>query len=95
MAYKHEDVMRAQHEVLTMQRAQNLARYEAARLAEDDAETMDAADRIIEAEHKLAALNRIASNYTAEQQQQAGQQQRSRFGLTPEEQDCPSATQSA
>jgi hypothetical protein len=86
VAYKHEDVMRAQHELLTAQKAQQLARYEAARLVEDDAETMDAADQILQADHKLAALGRIANNYVAGQQQQAGQQ-RSRFGLTPAEQE--------
>jgi hypothetical protein len=87
LAFKHDDVIRAQHEVLTMQRAQNLARYEAARLAEDDAETMHAADCILEVDHKLNALGRIANNYVAEQQHNAGQQQRSKFGLSPEEQE--------
>jgi hypothetical protein len=86
MAYKHENVTRAQHELLTSQRAQQLARYEAARQVEDDAETMDAADQILQADHKLAALNRITNNHVAGQQQQTGQQ-RNRFGLTPEEQE--------
>jgi hypothetical protein len=87
MAFKDEEVIRAQHEILTQQRAHQLARYHAAKLVEDGSETIDAANRIMEADDALARLDRAVQTYVVGQQQQAGQQQRSRFGLTPAEQE--------
>jgi hypothetical protein len=89
MAYKHEQVMQAQHEVLTNARAAAVARYEAARGVEDDAETMDAADRILDCDAKLAALGRIAQNHVAGTQ---AAQPQSRYGLSPEEQSIAHAS---
>jgi hypothetical protein len=84
VAYDHKQVIEAQYELLTQQRAQQLARYEAARLAEDDQETMDAADRILENDHKLHALGRVANNYVAGQQ---AAPQQSKYGLSATERE--------
>ena len=89
MAYDHRQVLQAQHELLTSQRAQHLAQYEASRLVEDDAQTMESADRILEADAKLAALGRIAQNYNAGQQSAP---QQSQFGLSQSEREIAHAS---
>jgi hypothetical protein len=83
MAYEHEAVIKAQYQQLANDRAQAAAEYEAARIAEDGSSTMFAADRILEVDQKRAALDRIANNYVASQQQPAGNQ----FGLNRDEMD--------
>jgi hypothetical protein len=69
MAYDHETVIRAQYQQLAADRAQALAEYEAGRIKEDDYETMSAANRILEADQKAMALDRIANQYVRSQQQ--------------------------
>jgi hypothetical protein len=82
MAYDHRDVIIAQHNKLLADRAEAAGRYEQARLNEDSDGTMWAADHIVECDAKLAALNRIASDYIAGQQQA---QQGSKYGLNSEQ----------
>ena len=80
MAYDHRSVIEAQYVQLNADRAAAVAAYEAGRVAEDQYETMSAADRVLEADQKLMALNRIADTFVASQQQQAN-----RFGLNRDE----------
>jgi hypothetical protein len=82
MAYDHESVIKAQYVQLQADRAAAVAQYEADRIAEDQYGTMSAADRILEADSKLAALDRVATNYIAGQQR--GQPQ-NRYGLNADE----------
>jgi hypothetical protein len=84
MAYDHKSVIEAQYQQLTADRAAAVAEYEAQRIAEDQYGTMSAADRILEADAKLAALNRIADTYVAGQQRAAPQ---NRYGLSKDEQE--------
>jgi hypothetical protein len=84
MAYEHESVIKAQYQQLTADRAAAVAEYEAQRIAEDQYGTMSAADRILEADAKLAALNRIADTYVAGQQ---SAQPQNRYGLSKDEQE--------
>jgi hypothetical protein len=81
MAYEHESVIRAQYQQLAADRAQALAEYEAGRIKEDDFETMSAANRILEADQKRMALDRIAHTFVASQQQPQGNQ----YGLSESE----------
>jgi hypothetical protein len=83
VAYQHEHVIRAQYEQLAAERAEVLAQYESARINEDGSSTMFAADRLLEVDQKRAALDRIANNYVASQQQPQGNQ----FGLNQDELD--------
>jgi hypothetical protein len=71
MAYKHEDVIKAQYEQVAHELAQAHAEYEAGRIAENEYDTMSAANRIIEADQKRMALDRVVNTYTASQQPQA------------------------
>ena len=84
MAFKHDDVIAAQHQQLIADRAAAVATYEAGRVAEDQYETMAGADRILEADAKLAALNRIADTYVSAQQRA---QPANRYGLSKDEQE--------
>ena len=82
MAFEHRAVIEAQYQKLAIDRAQAVADYEAGRMAEDDYATMSAADRIVEADQKRLAVDRIASNFISQQQQQS---QGSRYGLSADE----------
>jgi hypothetical protein len=84
MAYEHDAIIRAQYERLAAERAQAAADLEAGRLAENEFDTMGAADRIIEADTKIAALDRITQTYVASQQRAQAQ---SKYGLSKDEQD--------
>lgn len=82
MAFEHEAIIKAQFQRLTADRAQAFAELEANRNAEDGASTMYAAERVLEVDAKLAALDNIANRMVASQQQQ---QQVNRYGLSPDE----------
>lgn len=79
MAYSYEDIIRSQYEAKAAEKAQALADLEAARLNENAIDTMAAADRIVEIDKSVGALDRIAQTYVAQQQQPPG----NRFGLSP------------
>ena len=81
MPFDHNQVLQAQFQQLASERARAYADYENGRLAEDEYSTMNAANLIVEADAKLAALNNIANNYVAAQQQPQG----NRYGLNPDE----------
>ena len=81
MAFNHEQIVRAQYEQLTSERARAMAELESARLREDEYGTMSAASAILEADQKLGALGNIAANLAAQQQQPPG----NRYGLTHDE----------
>jgi hypothetical protein len=81
MAYSYEDIIRSQYEAKAAEKAQALADLEAARLNENAVDTMAAADRIVEIDKSVGALDRIANQYVASQQQPQG----NRFGLSPTE----------
>lgn len=83
MAYDHEAVIKAQYQQLANDRAQAVAEYESGRINEDGSSVMYAADRILEVDQKRQALDNIARNYVASQQQPQGNQ----FGLSRDEQD--------
>jgi hypothetical protein len=83
MAYEHDAVIRAQYQQLAAARAQAVADYENGRTCEDEFTTMDAADRILQADQKRMALDRIATSYVASAQQQRA----NRYGLSPDELD--------
>jgi len=82
MAYDHESVIKAQYVQLQADRAAAVAQYEADRIAEDQYGTMSSANAILEADSKLAALNRIADTYVAGQQRA---QPQNRYGLNEDE----------
>jgi G:T/U-mismatch repair DNA glycosylase len=82
MAYSYEDIIKSQYEAKAAERAQALADLEAARINENAADTMYAADRIVDIDKSLSAIDRIANQYTRQQQQQP---QGNKFGLTPAE----------
>ncbi|MGB6400469.1 MAG: hypothetical protein WBF73_33010 [Bradyrhizobium sp.] len=84
MAYKHEDVIKAQYDRLAAERAEIVGRYESARLNEDPDGVMVAADRITEIDAKFAALNQIANVYVAGQQRA---QPQNKYGLNKDEQE--------
>jgi hypothetical protein len=67
--YEHDQVIQAQFQQLSAARAKALGDYEASRLNDDGAGTMDAADRILEADARLQSLNRVAQNFVTGQQQ--------------------------
>jgi len=81
MAYSYEDIIRSQYEAKHTEKAQALADLEAARVAEDPSGTMAAADRIVEIDKSVSAIDRIAQTYVAQQQQPQG----NRYGLSPTE----------
>ena len=92
MAFDHKDVIQAQYQQIAADRAAAVGSYESSRLNEDSDGTMSAANAIIEADARLAALNRIANNLTAGSRQAplAGEDEMSRsdaalarhYGLT-------------
>jgi hypothetical protein len=93
MPYDHDQVVQAQFQQLAAARAKALGDYESARIADDGEGTMDAADRILEADARLHALDRVAQNLARGQQPQpiAGAENLSRedeglcrkYGLSP------------
>jgi hypothetical protein len=83
MAYEHESIIRAQYQQLAEERARAYADLEAGRVSEDQYTTMDAGNRILEADMKRAALDNIAHKYVSSQQQPRGNQ----FGLNQDEVD--------
>ena len=62
MPYNHEDVIQAQFNKLTAERARAVGEYEEARIGEYADAVMYAADRITEIDAKIGALNQIANN---------------------------------
>jgi hypothetical protein len=82
VAYDTRDVIIAQYNKLNADRAAAAGQYERARLNEDSDGTMYAAETIVEIDAKLAALNGIANNFLAGQQQA---QQGSKYGLNSEQ----------
>jgi hypothetical protein len=81
MAYEHKSVIEAQYQRLHADRAEALAQYESARISEDEYSTMTAANAILDLDQKRAALDRIAQNFVAGQQQPAG----NKWGLNDDE----------
>jgi hypothetical protein len=84
MPFDHDQVVTAQFQQLAAARAKALGDYEASRLNDDSAGTMEAADRIVDADARLQSLNRIAQNLVADQQHQASRPV-SKYGLSEEE----------
>jgi 3-methyladenine DNA glycosylase Tag len=82
VAYSYEDILRSQYEAKAADRAQALADLEAARLNENAVDTMNAADRILEIDKSVGALNTIANQYVRQSQ---AQPQGNKFGLSPAE----------
>jgi hypothetical protein len=82
MAYSYQQILQSQYESKAAERAQALADLEASRLAEDPSGTMDAANRVIEIDKSVGALDRIANQYVASQQQQP---QGNKYGLSAQE----------
>ena len=82
MPYEHDQVIRAQYNRLAAERARAHGDYEAARLDEDADATMYAADRIVECDAKLGALNQIANTYIAGQSRA---QAANKYGLSKDE----------
>jgi len=91
MAYSYEDILKSQYEQKAADRALALADLEAARLSEDPNGTMDAANRILEVDKSVTALNTIANQYVRQQQQPQG----NRWNLSSEEMDVAKASHSA
>jgi hypothetical protein len=81
MAFEHDAIIRAQYQQLVEDRARAVADLESGRISEDQYTTMEAANRILEADQKRAALDNIANNYIASQQQP----QSNRYGLSRDE----------
>ena len=81
MAYEHSAIIKAQYQQLAEDRARAVADLESGRIGEDGWSTMDAGNRILEADMKLAALDNIANTYVASQQQPQGH----RYGLSRDE----------
>jgi hypothetical protein len=84
MPYEHRDVILAQHNKLIAERARVVGAYEEARLSEDADGVMYSADKLIEIDARLGALNTIANNLVASQQQA---QPSNRYGLSKDEVD--------
>ena len=81
MAYRHDDVIKAKSEQLQADYAEANAQYESARVSEDGHGVMAASDRMLEIEHKMNSLGRIAQTYVASQQQPVQRP----FGLSDQE----------
>ena len=92
MAYSYEDIIRSQYEQKATEKAQALADLEAARVAENAIDTMAAADRIVEIDKSVSAIDRIAHQYVASQQ---AQPQGNRWNLSNEEMEVAKASHSA
>ena len=84
MPYDHRDVILAQHNKLIAERARVVGEYEKARLGEYADAVMYAADKLTEIDAKIGALNQIANNLVASQQQA---QPSNRYGLSKDEVD--------
>jgi hypothetical protein len=82
MAYDHADVIKAQYDRLTSERARAAGDYESARIDEDSHGVMSAADRIVEIDARIGALGQIANNYVAGQQRA---QPTNKYGLSRDE----------
>ena len=82
MAYDPKSIIEAQYTALADERSAAYAALEAARVAEDEYTVMNAANRLIDADARRAALDNIAHRYVAGQAQQ---QQGSRWGLSKDE----------
>lgn len=82
MAFEHRQIIEAQYQHLANERAAAVAEYENGRISEDSYATMSAAERILEADQKRAALDRIAQTFVASQQRQP---QGNKHGLSDEE----------
>jgi hypothetical protein len=91
MAYEHESIIRAQYQQLAEDRARAVADLESGRISEDQYTTMDAGNRILEADMKVSALNNIANQFVAGQQRPQGNQ----YGLSKDEQDIAHGIASA
>jgi hypothetical protein len=91
MSFEHKAVIQAQYERLQADRAEAVARYESGRISENEYETMDAANAILELDQKAAALDRIAQKFVVGQQQPRGNQ----FGLNDDEVTIANGTASA
>jgi hypothetical protein len=85
MAYSHDAVIQAQWQQLAAERSQAVSDYEAGRTAEDEFSTMTAADRILQAESKIAALDRVSAAYGQQQAAHAQQQRQNPYGLSDDE----------
>ena len=83
MAFEHRSVIQAQAERIAADRAEAVARYESGRISENEYETMDAANAILDLDQKRAALDRIAQTFVNQQNQPRGNQ----FGLNQDEVD--------
>jgi len=81
VAYEYEAIIRAQYETIAQQRAQAAADLEAARMSEDSYSTMDASNRIVDADMRRAQVDQIANRFVASQQAPRGNQ----FGLSDDE----------
>jgi hypothetical protein len=68
MPFEHDQVVSAQFQQLAAERARALGEYEASRLSDDADRTMIAADRILDADAKLQALERVANKLATSQQ---------------------------
>jgi hypothetical protein len=84
MAFDNSAIIKAQYQQLQADRAQAYADLEAQRHAENEFGTMNAANAILEADAKLAALDRVANNYVVGQSRAQAQ---NRYGLSKEEQE--------
>lgn len=84
MAFEYPDIIKAQYETLAQQRAQATADLEAARISEDSYSTMEASNRIVDADMRRAQVDQIANRYVASQQQAP---QGNRYGLSQDEVD--------
>ena len=84
MPYEHRDVVLAQHNKLLAERARVVGEYEEARLGEYPDAVMYAADKLTEIDAKIGALNQIANNLVASQQQA---QPQNKYGLNKDEQE--------
>lgn len=92
MAYSYEQILRSQYEGKAADRQMAVAELEAARVAEDPSATMIAADRILEIDKSVSALNVIANQYVASQR---AQPQGNAHGLSNEEVEVAKASHSA
>jgi len=82
--YEHRDVVLAQHNKLLAERARVVGENEEARLGEYPDAVMYAADKLTEIDAKIGALNQIANNLVASQQQA---QPQNKYGLNKDEQE--------
>jgi hypothetical protein len=82
MAYDHADVITYQASQLEAERLAAANDYESNRLSENHYGVLEAANRYVEIEARIAALDRIAGNFAATAHRQQQQQQRNPCGLS-------------